>query len=133
VTPFYETDTVAEVAKMLGLAWFYSSESGLFNGLQRVQINLAPPDALTPNVSNAFPLSFHGPNASQRPNSTNRKLYSLGFRFSQVPSWRLSRSLLVRIFADMSGNEPALECREKRKNAFEDNIRLIVIPGRPKV
>ena len=29
-------------AKWLGFIWFYSSESGLFNGLQRIQINFFP-------------------------------------------------------------------------------------------
>ena len=32
---------------MLGFIWFYSSESGLFNGLQRIQIKILVPQSGT--------------------------------------------------------------------------------------
>src|SRR5271169_3909645 len=48
--------------KLLGFAWFYSSESGLFNGLQRFQIEKAGPvSRCVLAVSSAFFPFFSSP------------------------------------------------------------------------
>jgi hypothetical protein len=48
-------------AKKLGFPWFYSSESGLFNGLRRIQIKkIWPPSQVVCKTSQAAFLSFSG-------------------------------------------------------------------------
>jgi hypothetical protein len=42
-------------AELLGLIWFYSSESGLFNGLQRIQIKISLPGSFPPDADLARP------------------------------------------------------------------------------
>jgi hypothetical protein len=46
--------------KLLGFAWFYSSESGLINGLQRIQIRifLPSPFALSPGLPSFLTLAM---------------------------------------------------------------------------
>ena len=68
-------------AILLGLIWFYSSESGLFNGLQRIQIkNSLPVSGVERGFSTGRSLLFAG-QPPRRLSSSNRNMYSTGFRF----------------------------------------------------
>ena len=61
-------------AKLLGFVWFYSSESGLFNGLRRFQIkNLVPSNALRQMSQRHFHSLFGGLGGSQRRGPANGK------------------------------------------------------------
>ena len=79
--------------KSLGFPWFYSSESGFFNGLRPIQIKnsvmshaLRKMSQTTPNVSNTFHLAFRSRRLAGVLSDPPGKVYH-GFRFPKKNAW----------------------------------------------
>jgi hypothetical protein len=125
---------------LLGLAWFYSSESGLFNGLRRFQIKNPLPFRVvreSPFIPRraVSPVFVSGSSALFRESKGWRHFYDRGFRPCETlaapfPSDLSAASLIAREHGGnlaalgSPGYEPGTEEREKTGRSIRCPARM---------
>jgi hypothetical protein len=85
---------------MLGFAWFYSSESGLFNGLRRIQtrkiwVSFSPCAKLLKRIF-CYHFSLRLDDGKPGLDPASSKTYSTVFSFSQIIGRKIAGRILSR-------------------------------------